>query len=76
MTFCQNNCMKFKRRFLSITKTIKYSINQAPRNSFMNFYECSFIILVLFVHIFVVTEQIRFCDTEKTQVKMTWFPGT
>ena len=47
MTFCQNNCMKFKRRSLSITKTIKYSINQASRNIF---FEVSW----MFLHIFLV----------------------
>ena len=68
--------MKFKRRSLSITKTIKYSINQAYRIIFMKFHECFFIIFGAFLHIFGVTELIRFCDTEKTQVKMTWFPRT
>ena len=76
MTFCQINCMKFKRRSLSITKTIKYSVNQASRNTFMKFHECSFIIFSAFLHIFGVAERIRFYDTEKTQVKLTWFPGT
>ena len=68
--------MEFKRRSLSITKIIKYSINQASRNIFMKFHECFFIMFSAFLHIFGVTERIRFCDTEKTQFKMTWFPGT
>ena len=76
MTSCENNCMKFKRRSLSITKTIKYSINQASRNIFLKFHECSFIMFYCFSSYFCETERIRIYDTEKTQVKMTWFLGT
>ena len=61
---CQNNCTKFKRRSLSIAKSFKYSINQASRNIFMKFHECSFLVFSVFLHIFGVTERIRFCDTE------------